>query len=83
MAEKQEQQTDNSDKNNNDKGATIAYDQSTSMKLLEEKFTKVMKDNADLKERNQQLEHIIQQLQFETETIGIIFLFGFFKRKKN
>ncbi|CAK9253477.1 unnamed protein product, partial [Sphagnum jensenii] len=37
--------------------------------LLEDKFKKVMEDNADLREANQQLEHVIQQLQFETETI--------------
>ena len=29
-----------------------------------------MKDNADLKEKNQELEHVVQQLQFETETIS-------------
>ena len=30
-----------------------------------------MKHNADLIEKNQELEHIIQQLQFETETISM------------
>jgi hypothetical protein len=34
-----------------------------------------MKDNADLIEKNQELEHIIQQLQFETETISMLNLF--------
>ena len=29
-----------------------------------------MKENADLKEKKQELEHIVQQLQFETETIS-------------
>ncbi len=29
-----------------------------------------MKENADLKEKNQELEHVVQQLQFETETIS-------------
>ena len=29
-----------------------------------------MSENADLKEKNQELEHVIQQLQFETETIS-------------
>ena len=37
--------------------------------LLEEKFTKVMQDNADLKDKNQELEHVVMQLQCETETI--------------
>jgi hypothetical protein len=30
-----------------------------------------MKENADLKEKNQELEHVVQQLQFETETISL------------
>lgn len=35
-----------------------------------------MKDNADLIEKNLELEHVIQQLQFETETISnLLFLF--------
>ena len=34
------------------------------------KFTKVMQENVDLKEKNQQLEHIVMQLQFENDTIG-------------
>lgn len=38
-------------------------------KLLEEKFTKVMAENADLKDKNQELEHMILQLQCETDTI--------------
>lgn len=41
-----------------------------SFKLLEEKFNKVMQTNADLKEKNQELEHVVQQLQFESETIS-------------
>jgi hypothetical protein len=32
-----------------------------------------MSDNAELKEKNQELEHVIQQLQFETETISKLF----------
>lgn len=46
----------------------------TNYKLLEEKFKRVMAENADLKEKNQQLDHMVQQLQFETETIGIVLL---------
>ncbi len=34
-----------------------------------------MKENADLKEKNQELEHVVQQLQFETETISLWFKF--------
>lgn len=51
--------------------AMLSSEQLKNFKLLEEKFNKVMKTNADLSEKNQQLEHMIQQLQFETETIGI------------
>jgi hypothetical protein len=29
-----------------------------------------MQENVDLKEKNQQLEHIVMQLQFESDTIG-------------
>lgn len=29
-----------------------------------------MQDNADLREKNQEFEHVIQQLEFESETIG-------------
>jgi chromosome segregation ATPase len=57
------------------KSQTIAVDHQNA-KLLEDKFMKVMKDNANLKEKNQELEHIILQLQFETETIGN-FISGF------
>ena len=39
-------------------------------KLLEDKFTKVMAENADLQDKNQELEHVIMQLQCETDTIG-------------
>ena len=35
-----------------------------------------MKDNAELKEKNQELDHVVQQLQFETETISKL-LYGF------
>jgi hypothetical protein len=58
--------------------AMLSSEQLKNFKLLEEKFNKVMKTNADLSEKNQQLEHMIQQLQFETETIGIyIYLYEF------
>ncbi len=38
--------------------------------IKKDKFNKVMKNNADLIEKNLELEHVIQQLQFETETIS-------------
>jgi hypothetical protein len=45
------------------------------MEKLEERFTRTMKEVADLSEEKQRLEHIVLQLQGETETIGKIFLF--------
>ncbi|XP_028148281.1 golgin subfamily A member 2 [Diabrotica virgifera virgifera] len=40
------------------------------MKRLEEKFKRRMQDIADLTEEKQRLEHLVLQLQGETETIG-------------
>jgi hypothetical protein len=37
---------------------------------LKERFNRAMHENADLKDRTQHLEHVILQLQSETETIG-------------
>ncbi|RNA40634.1 golgin subfamily A member 2 [Brachionus plicatilis] len=39
------------------------------MKLVEKKFNKIMEENVELREKNAELEHIVQQLEFETETI--------------
>ena len=62
----------NSNSNNTDNlsnGSLVGEEHLKNMKLLEEKFNKVMLENVDLKEKNQELEHVVQQLQFETETI--------------
>jgi len=40
------------------------------MKQLEEKFSKAMREKADILDKNEQLEHLIGQLQGETDTIG-------------
>lgn len=37
---------------------------------LEARFAKVMRQNAELTEQNELLDHIIQQLQCENDTIG-------------
>jgi len=37
---------------------------------LKDRFNRAMRDNADLQDRAQQLEHLILQLQSETDTIG-------------
>lgn len=55
----------------NDANANIISDQQlVNFKLLEEKFKRVMQENADLNDKNQELEHIVVQLQCETETIS-------------
>lgn len=41
------------------------------MKQLEGRYTKAMRDKADLSDKSEQLEHIIMQLQSETDTIGM------------
>ncbi|XP_023242694.1 golgin subfamily A member 2-like [Centruroides sculpturatus] len=42
------------------------------MKQLEERFKKTMDQIAELSDQKQQLEHLVTQLQGETDTIGII-----------
>lgn len=60
---------DTTDSNHNDKWTTV-LDKESAMKHLEEKFLKTMEDIANLTEEKQRLEHIVLQLQGETETIG-------------
>ncbi len=40
------------------------------MRQLESKYTAAMRDKADLTDNKEQLEHLIMQLEGETETIG-------------
>lgn len=47
-----------------------ALDKESAMKYLEQKFLKTMQDIANLTEEKQRLEHLVLQLQSETETIG-------------
>lgn len=42
------------------------------MEKLEERFTRTMKEVAELSDEKQRLEHLVLQLQGETETIGKI-----------
>ncbi len=46
------------------------------MKQLETKYTQTMRDKADLSDKNEQLEHLILQLEGETETIGQCTIIG-------
>lgn len=54
----------------NSANAASALDKEVAMKQLEEKFTKTMEDIANLQDEKQRLEHVVLQLQGETETIG-------------
>lgn len=45
------------------------------MEKLQEKFTKTMAEVAELSEEKLRLEHLVLQLQDETETIGNIIFF--------
>ena len=40
---------------------------------FQDKYTRVMRDKADLSDKADQLEHIVLQLQGETDTIGELF----------
>ena len=40
---------------------------------LQEKYTRVMRDKAELTDKAEELEHTVLQLQGETETIGILY----------
>jgi hypothetical protein len=44
------------------------------LEKLEDRFTRTMKEVADLTDEKQRLEHLVLQLQGETETIGKITL---------
>ena len=56
------------DSNHNDQWTVL--DREAAMKHLEAKFLKTMEDIANLTEEKQRLEHLVLQLQGETETIG-------------
>lgn len=42
------------------------------MEMIQQKYMHVMKDKADLSDKADQLEHLVLQLQGETDTIGIL-----------
>ncbi len=49
-----------------------AFDQlKKAMDQLQDKVCRTMNENANLSEHNQQLEHLIVQLQGETDTVGM------------
>ncbi|XP_013784267.1 golgin subfamily A member 2-like [Limulus polyphemus] len=61
------------DLNSNEKNVVLKEDHESlknSMKQLEEKFTKTMDQIAELSDQKQQLEHLVTQLQGETDTIA-------------
>ncbi|KAL3280542.1 hypothetical protein HHI36_003774 [Cryptolaemus montrouzieri] len=55
---------------NTDTNGNEGLDKETAMKHLEKKFLRTMEEIARLTEEKQRLEHLVLQLQGETETIG-------------
>ncbi|XP_076454481.1 golgin subfamily A member 2-like [Babylonia areolata] len=54
-----------------DKISRSEYEQmKTAMEMIQEKYTRVMRDKAELTDKADQLEHLVVQLQGETDTIG-------------
>lgn len=54
-----------------DKISRSDYEQlKTSMEMIQEKYSRVMRDKAELTDKADQLEHLVVQLQGETDTIG-------------
>lgn len=45
-------------------------------RVLESRFTRSMKEVAELSDEKQQLEHVVAQLQLETESIGACMVFA-------
>lgn len=62
--------TDNNNIFNGTLDGNSRLDNESAMKCLEEKFKSTMQKIADLTEEKQRLEHLVLQLQGETETIG-------------
>lgn len=52
-------------------------DMEAAHKVLESRFNRSMKEVAELSDEKQQLEHVVQQLQLETESIGLYSPFYF------
>nr|KAG5712114.1 hypothetical protein BaRGS_020840 [Batillaria attramentaria] len=60
-----------SDYTDNDKITRSEYEQlKTAMEMIQEKYMRVMRDKAELSDKADQLEHLVVQLQGETDTIG-------------
>lgn len=47
------------------------------MEMIQQKYMHVMKDKAELSDKADQLEHLVLQLQGETDTIGEIYTISF------
>ncbi|KAL8596529.1 hypothetical protein ACOMHN_041591 [Nucella lapillus] len=60
-----------SDYVDSDKISRSEYEQmKTAMEMIQDKYTRVMRDKAELTDKADQLEHLVVQLQGETDTIG-------------
>ncbi|CAF0763475.1 unnamed protein product [Adineta ricciae] len=80
LEQQQQQQTQgNTDAHLNDSSSLSSFSapvdeapqlQNGFVEKIIDRFNRAMRDNADLQDRTQQLEHLILQLQSETDTIG-------------
>lgn len=61
-----------SDSQETDKISRAEYNElKAAMEMIQQKYMHVMKDKADLSDKADQLEHLVLQLQGETDTIGL------------
>ncbi|XP_050389727.2 golgin subfamily A member 2 isoform X1 [Patella vulgata] len=72
VADLQEQVlSNNQDDADNNRVGRVEFEQlKTAMTMIQDKYTRVMKDKADLSDKADQLEHLVTQLQGESDTIG-------------
>lgn len=71
-------QTESNDDNDDKGGAILGQDTTETItpeavKKLEERFKDTMERLAELSDEKQRLEHLVLQLQSETETIGLFY----------
>ncbi|KAL3872084.1 hypothetical protein ACJMK2_040039 [Sinanodonta woodiana] len=71
IADLQEELVQASTPSSSEKISRREYEQvKQAMEMIQDKYTRVMRDKAELSDKAEQLEHIVLQLQGETDTIG-------------
>lgn len=51
-------------------GSTKLHDLHSTLELLQKRFIRAMNENAEMSVKQEQLEHLVEQLQTETDTVG-------------